>query len=258
MNRLVLVLAIMVVPFAAFAEDAPASAPTDESPKVQMTMGDLSDSAFTNKGGTFVIHPITPSAISITDNLEVKTSLIGLIGGANVSLEYAVLQSPDMALSLEPGGSAGWGFNSYSGALQAHFSTRAGGSNFFSANAGGAYGYHGDLQSVDVNGNPIVIPAASSISVPVSLNYAIQSDPHTIWEIYAYTDALALATAPIKTGSVGFNWYHAFGGFRLGLGLDFLVGTIPQELINALKVVNVNLPPLAVFPLPDITLGWKF
>lgn len=258
MNRLLLVLAAMVVPFAALAEDAPAGAPAEESPKLQMTMGDLSDSAFTNKGGTFVLHPITPSAFSITDNMEVKTSLLGLIGGPNLSLEYAVMQTPDMAFSIEPGGSATWGFNSFSGALNAHFSTRAGGSNFFSANAGGGYGYHGDLQSVDVNGNPIVIPAASTISVPVSLNYAIQSDPHTIWEIYAYTDALALATAPIKTGSVGFNWYHAFGGFRLGLGLDFLVGTIPDALISALKAVNVNLPPLAIIPLPDVTLGWKF
>jgi hypothetical protein len=256
MNRLVLFLAALAVPFTALAE-APASG-VEENPKLQMTMGDLPDSAFTNRAGTFVLHPIASSALSISDNVELKTSVLGLIGGPNLSAEIALVQTPDMAVSLEPGLSSSWGFGSYNAGINANFSTHIAGPHFFSAHAGAGYGYHGVMTITDTAGNEVTIPAGSTISVPVSVNFDIQSDPYTIWDFYAVSDAVTLATAPVKTGSIGFNWYHSFGGFRLGLGVDLVVGTIPAEVANALKAAGVTPPPLAVFPLPDVTLGWKF
>lgn len=250
-------VAALVFPLAAVAQSAsmPDASPSLEAQqparnhKNELHMGDLPGNAMTLRGGTLLLHPILPSGFGITDNLEIKTSLLGLFGGPNVVAEYSLMLGEGTALSIEPGLSTGWGFQTFTGAAQVRFTQRLGDNMYFNANAGGSYT---QLPATDTT------PAVGLISVPVSVGFDIQTSPHTIWDFRAGTDVMSFSGL-LPYGTVGFAWYHSFGGsFQLGLGLDLFVGRMPDLLVQVAQLANISLPALAIIPVPDITFGWKF
>lgn len=51
-----------------------------------ITSGEFRNTAQTLEKGRFSVHPILPSTYGITDSIDVKTSVLGLLGGPNASL----------------------------------------------------------------------------------------------------------------------------------------------------------------------------
>lgn len=213
-------------------------------------MGDLGGNAMTLRQGTFLLHPIMASGFGVTDNVELKTSVFGLLGGPNLIAEIGLLNTGTTALSLEPSLSTGWGLNLFTAGATARFTQALGENLYFNVNAGGTYSQLPGANAGD--------PAVALISVPVSIGFDIQTSPHTIWDFRAGTDVMSFRGS-VPYGTVGFAWYHSFGGsFQLGLGLDVMVGRMPQTLVDLAQFANFTLPALAVIPMPDITFGWKF
>lgn len=254
MIKAVLASAALVLPAAALAQEETVQT-TLEDPKKGIQMGDLYNNAFTTNTGTIIVHPFLPSSFAVSDNLEVKTSLLGLLGGPNVAAEYAVIQTPQMAFSLEPAVGANWGFNTFSTGLTARYSMALG-TNYLNVNGGAIYARA--PTAIDPNtGAPTAF--GNIVTVPVSVSYSLVSSPQTIWDISASTNVTSFLPGSYPFGVVGFSWNHAFGnGFQLGLGLNVFGGPIPQEIRNLFQIVGVNLPPVFILPLPDVTLTWKF
>lgn len=243
-------LTLLLSPWSALAQDTSRDLREDSTRnyKTELEMGDLPNNAFTLRGGTALLHPILHSGYGITDNLEVKTSILGLIAGPNVTLEYGLRLGENTAVSIEPGVSASWNFAGFGVGGLARVSQRLGETMYFNVNAGAVY------SSIRLPQQP----AITNVNVPVSASFNLQTSPHTIWDFRAGADVRSLL-GPNRLGTVGFAWYHSFGGvFQLGLGLDLLIGGLPEEVISLARQFNVTLPQLVVFPLPDITFGFKF
>src|SRR5687768_16233432 len=123
----VAVLASAMCSLCALAQDASdLEAQQRMDQRQQVTMADVPTNAFTNRAGTVMIHPFADSSVSVTDQLELKTSLLGLIAGPNVGAEYALIQDPDFGVSLEPHASADWSFLTFGGGINARLTSRAG------------------------------------------------------------------------------------------------------------------------------------
>lgn len=246
----------MLVSSVVLAQEAAVEATSSAPPKTELQMGDLPNNAFTTYSGTYIIHPILPSSYAVSDNLEMKTSLLGLLGGPNFAAEYALVKNSDMALSIEPAVGATWLFSGYSGGATLRYSQKTG-SGFFNANVGGSYALVPGLTTVTTSGTTTAA-ATSAFFIPVNVGYSIVASPHTIWDFRVATDVSSILNGALLA-SGGFTWYHSFGGsFQLGLGLDVFVGGVSSAAASLLSTFGIASNTLAVFPVPDLTLTWKF
>jgi len=98
-----------------------------------------SGNAYSMPKGHLVFHPLIRSAYGVTDWMDVKASLLGTIGGPNVNVEVAPLQTDDVALSIETGIFVGWNAfpDQYDGYGELKVTTRLAGATFLTV---GAYG----------------------------------------------------------------------------------------------------------------------
>jgi hypothetical protein len=69
---------------------------------------EFTDTAHTLPKGDMVIYLFTPSAYAITDQLNAKTSLLGLLGGPNAEVEINLFDDSEQAFSLGVSAAAGW------------------------------------------------------------------------------------------------------------------------------------------------------
>lgn len=254
--------ALMLVALPAYAQETTAEVKADATAEVDhkttLSMADLPGNAHTNPAGTIVLHPILPTAFSISDNLEVKASLLGLFGGPNIGFEYQLMKTEDMAVSIEPSVSTIWGFAAYGAGAMARYSMRMG-TNWLNLNAGASYAAGRIRQAPTGPEVPF-----TTFSVPVHVSYNIVADPRTIWDLRASTDVMGFireipVVGRLPSGTVGFAWYHSFGGaFQLGLGLDVFIGAVPEIFQTLARLANITLPAAIPIPIPDITFGWKF
>lgn len=249
--RNALTAALLLLSSTAMAQSATETLQPAANHKSTLSMADLPANAFTNPQGTFVLHPALDSSVALTDHAELKASVLSFLVGPNVGLELRLFGDEDSAFSVEPNVATSWGMTTdYSGGVTARYTRRVAGTAYLTTSVGGRYWRKVTQQAPN---------GAESVTVPVGVNFDLQTSPHTIWDFHASTNAMGFAPGGNPSGMFGFAWFHSFGGtFQLGLGLNVLVGTVTPELAGALAAVNLPAPGMVLLPLPDVTFGFKF
>jgi hypothetical protein len=224
-----------------------------------LTSGEFRNTAHTIEKGKFVLHPLLlPSGYGITDKLDVKTSIWGLLGGPNASVEYVLVDGSDgdgVALSIEPNVNADWSFASYGGGVTLNSTVPMGEANRFNLRAGGSYA-NVAVFTVDGQGNLVASNRSiRTVGVPLSLGYDLVTSDRTTWRFTGDLDVLTFANTPV--GLVSATWNHAIPRrFRIALGVGAYIGPNPVSDIAQELGIGFLSSKALVLPLPLIELWW--
>lgn len=227
-----------------------------------LTSGEFRNTAQTIEKGKFVLHPLSmPSGYGITDNMDVKFRILGLLGGPNASLEYALAESDgdSVALSIEPTFNSTWDVSSFNVGGMINSTVPVGEANRLNLRAGALYGR---VTPLDANGEPLdASEAITSVGIPLALGYDLVLSDRTTWRFTGQVDVLTFQNTPASQLSV--TWNRAIPRkFRIALGLGAYVGPNPlTELAEETEVVEYVLPDFltgdALFlPVPLLELWW--
>lgn len=187
--------------------------------------GEFRNNAWTTPKGAFVLHPFLRSSYGITERIDVKTPILNIFFGPNVSIELGIVRDEDkLAISLEPYLDAGWGFRNWQAGASARVSFAAG-PGWVNLNVGGAVGHlHREETVVDADGNEstVVVDAPLRL-VPVNVGYDWPLQERTWLRFVATTDVGTIVSTEAPSFTLGGNWNHAFGRIRLALGAVLVV-----------------------------------
>ena len=224
---------------------------------------ELPQSAYTVGKGTMQVHPgLNQSSYGLSENMDLRTRILGQYFGFNAQLKIAVLQDDDSALSIEPGMWTEWpwaplGFPSYSVGGMARY-TMAVGDGRLNLGLGAYYdvlkvtfrflqGEEFDAErgieltpeySVTLFRSPMVFghdaeqrlkdgePDGwdfSGIRVPITVGYEHPTSETTTWNFVMRAHPLNLMNGGSWGMEMSPSWNHAMGDkFRLGLGLNLV------------------------------------
>ena len=135
-------------------EDAPALLSTPDEPVSEkqlrgfspgLNAHEMPESAHTVGAGNYQVHlGLGQSSMGLSDNLDLRTRIVGQFFGFNAQLKWAVVQEETNAVSFEPGVWAEWpwakmGFPSYSVGSMMRFSNRISDKSRFHLGLGAYY-----------------------------------------------------------------------------------------------------------------------
>jgi len=213
-----------------------------------LTSGELYDTAHTTEQGTTTVRILNPSSYAVSDQLQLKTSLLGLIGGPNLAAEYGIMSGSDSAFSVEVGAGAGWNFNSYSAGASGVYTMGPAAGNKFNVSAGV------NLAATNLSGE-----STSTLGVPVGVSYHLVPSDQVTVQFFGNTNVMNLVDSDSAfTANGGFRWNKGWDKFRLALGLTVFVGGL-GEVAEALEGTGLedNLPSVIAIPLPTIGFWWR-
>lgn len=218
-----------------------------------LASSELPNTGHTLPKGAAALHVFGSSAVAVTDALELKSNLLGLIGGPNLGLEYALKEGKKGAMSLGVSGSTNWRFSTQS--ISGNYIYTMGGplENRLNLSAGGGY-IHGHIDGTDINGNVVEIDI-SGPTTSLSAGYDIVPKPRTAFQLYAAADPYNCIVGKAFYGSAGATWNHSWERARLRLGLVVVPTGDTQSVVDALGL-DFDLPP--VLPLPTFDVWWRF
>lgn len=218
-----------------------------------LASSELPNTGHTLPKGAVAVHIFGNTGIGVTDAVELKTSLLGLIGGPNLGVEVALKEGKKGAFSLGANANSNWRFTSQS--FGGNFIYTMGGplENRLNLGLGGGYtrGYVGGL---DANGDAIEVDVAGP-STSLLIGYDIVPKPRTAWQLYAGVDPYNSVTGRTFAGTAGFTWNHSWEVARLRLGAVVVPTGDAQAVLDAAGL-GVNLPP--ILPLPTFDVWWRF
>lgn len=217
-----------------------------------LTSAEFDDTAHTLAPGQNQIDVFRVSQFAITDQVELKTTLVGGIGegggwlnGPNVGVEYALREGKDGALSLAGTVSSSWLFGSQSGSAGVNWTLGGPKSNRLNLSA------RVGLVSDTVDNNRV---NALTSRLYASAHWYI--DTNTTWRFYAGVDPYQSVVNEAYVGSFGAEWNHAWqDSWRLAVGLQYQDTGRFSEALARVNIGSENLPP--VLPLPSVNL-WYF
>jgi hypothetical protein len=195
------------------------------------------NNARTLEKGEMTYHPLFQrSAVGLSDNMDIRFGTLGfLVGGPQLGLEYAIVQNDSMALSLEPSMASNWAFDTVAISVAMHYTQNVGDNRF----------------NVSVH-SPLGIPT-------MSLGYDLVVSERTIFTFGSHVGIGAIVNAAGIYAVPQFAWNHAMGkNFRMALGVNLYMGGVGGELGQAFETLGIDLPELAVVPLPTYQMWWKF
>ena len=217
-----------------------------------ISSGEFRNTAHTLEKGTFVLHPILPSTYGISDNLDVKSSLLGLFGGPNASLEIGVIDTEAHVLSLEPALSTPWSFGLFTGGLTAN-NTLAMGTNRLNLQVGAVVTGLPSFET-DEDGDLVAAETVWGFQVPVGVGYDLVKSDQVEWRFTGNANLVGIADSPAAV--LGFTWNKALAQrFRLALGAAVYLGPNPLAGLPGGFFDDVK---LLVLPLPQFELWWRF
>lgn len=227
-------------------------APAVASASEPLTSGEFRNTAQTLEKGRFALHPILPSTYGINDFMDVKSSILGLIGGPNASLEVGLVDGDGYALSVEPAASTSWNFASLTGGVTVN-NTLAMGENRLNLQVGGTFAQVPDFVLND-NGELVQQGSSTAIGVPIGVGYDLVKSDQVTWRFTGNTNLVGLGDNP--SAILAFSWNKALAQrFRLALGAGAYVGQNPLAGLPGGLFDNVN---MLILPLPTLELWWKF
>ena len=217
-----------------------------------LTSAEFDDTAHTMGPGQNQIDVFRVSQFAITDQVELKTTLLGGIGegkgwfnGPNVGVEYAIYEGKEGALSLAGSVASGWLFGSQNGSAGVNWTLGGPKSSRFNLIARVGF------KSETVDNNRV---NGLTSRVYASAHWYINDD--TTWRFYAGVDPYNTVLNEAYVGSFGAEWNHAWqDSWRLAVGLQYLDTSRFEEPLDRVNISSENLPP--VLPLPSVNL-WYF
>lgn len=222
----VFALATASIPGAALAQDG-----------TPLASGELEGTAQVLEEGQSQISLGTTYSRGVTEDLQLGTSIIGWLAGANVFGELQVLEQDSSALSVS--GSVYYLWRGAAGvSVVPTYTLGAAGEDRVNLSAGVSY------------------VSSGGIGVPVNVSYDLVTSPQTTFRFRGQTD-LGAAVAGSPGFLVGANWNHGWDHYRLALGLDVTRGGVDATTEEAAALVNLDtsdLPP--ILPLPYIRMWW--
>ena len=199
--------------------------------------GELTGTAYTLPAKKLRLQIFSPSAYGVTDELELKSSLLGLLAGPNLTAEYKLMDAGDRALSLSAGGDYLW-------------------DGSVSASVGGAYTLGSDAENrLSFRGGAGVslIEGTTFISATVGAGYEVVVNPQTLWTFSGGTSLTQLASGSLAGTTAGAERTHGWKVFRLSLGL---VVADPSALNASLEGSGFGPINLPLLPLPYFLMWW--
>lgn len=231
---------------------AAALLPAVAAASAPITSGEFRNTAHTLEKGGFVLHPILPSTYGISDRMDVKSSILGLIAGPNANLEIGLLDADGNTLSVEPSFSSDWGFSTPSAGLMVN-DTLMMGDNRLNLRLGGNFVQVPNFVLKD-NGELVQEGKTVAVGVPLAVGYDLVKSDQVEWRFTGNVNLVGLVDSP--SALLGFTWNKAMAQkFRLALGAAAYVGQnplagLPGGFFDDIKVL--------VLPLPQLELWWRF
>ena len=218
--------------------------------------GEFRNNAWTLPKGAFTLRPFLKSSYGLTSRIDVKAPILGEILGPKLSVEFGLVNTEPLAISLEPYLDAGWRFRNWELGVVARVSIVAG-EGWFNLNVGGAAGhvfFTEEIQAADGSESEVVVDAPVQL-VPVNLGYDWTLQERTWVRFVVTTDVAALAAARTPF-TAGVNWNHAFGRVRVALGGALVV----QRAVRAAVPVpgQVALVRSATYPAPTVEVWGRW
>lgn len=204
--------------------------------------------AYTTEKGVFAMHLLMRSAVGVTDAVDLKVSLLGLIAGPNASVEVGLLQGDGPRVSIEAGGFVGWLGTAYEGGGVLHLSVPFG-AGMINLNAAG-----GVATVATVVGNQIVVTSAPYARPEIGLDLFVGDRGAFVFS--GRGDVLQLSTAGADVLAFNAMYAHTWDSFGMTIGtvvyrFDPLV--IPDGFFG-----NLPTPPAGWFPTPQFQLWARF
>ncbi|MFT5586181.1 MAG: hypothetical protein ACI9VR_003778 [Cognaticolwellia sp.] len=217
-----------------------------------LTSAEFDDTAHTLAPGQNQIDVFRVSQFAITNEVELKTVLVGGINerrgwlrGPNVGVEYAIREGKQGALSVEGFVSTSWLFASQAANAGMNWTTGGPKASRFNLSANVGFGT-AEQDSVRTN----------------TLNTELYASAHwfindgTTWRFYGGVDPYNSVLSESYVGSFGAEWNYAWmDSWRLAVGLQYRDSTWLANGLENLNGGGENLPP--VLPLPSVDL-WYF
>jgi len=216
--------------------------------------GELSNTGHTLREGVNQLSLGTQYYRGVTEDFQMGTRVLGWLGGANLSGEYAILQSDDSAFSAGADLSYYWS-GGYTVGVVPTYTLGGQKTNRVNASLGVSYTKL-DLDVGEVTGNEEDNTSFTSLSVPLHLSYDLVPSDQTTFRFRFETDVKAdIDGAFVFKG--GAAWNHGWNKYRLALGVDVTnAGLAELEQIFNFLGVGQDLPP--VYPLPYVRMWWRF
>lgn len=218
-----------------------------------LASSELPNTAHTLPKGAGAIHIFGTSGVGVTDALELKASLLGLLGGPNLGAEYAFQEGKKGAMSVGVSANSNWRFTTQS--FSGTFNYTMGGplENRLNLSAGGGYA-RGYLRALDANGDEYTYSVAGP-STLIAVGYDVVPKPRTAWQFAVSLDPYHSVQGRTFSGVASATWNHSWDVARVRLGAVIIpTGEVQQVLDDA--GLGINLPP--VLPLPTFDVWWRF
>lgn len=213
-----------------------------------LSSAEFDDTAHTLAPGQKQIDVFRTSQFAISNELELKTSILGLLGGPNAGLEYALNEGKQGALSLGAYASTDWRFNSQSLSGGVNWTKGGPGTNRF--NLSGAV----SLATSKVDG---VDERVNAVGTTAYASYHAVVSKQATWRFYGSVDPLNSARASSFVGGAGFDWNRGLGeAARISLGLQLIPTTQFVQALDAADADSSWVPVLLPLPSFDLWFTW--
>ena len=199
--------------------------------------GELSGNAYTLPAKTLRLQVFSPSAYGVTEQLELRSSLLGLLAGPNLTAEYKLMDAEDRALSMSVSGDYLWD-GLTSGSLGAAYTLGSATENRLSFRGSAGVSIAGDT---------------TFVSASLGAGYELIVNPQTLWTFSGGTSPVALASGSLQGTTVGAEWTRGWEVYRLSLGLVLTDPTLLNENLADFDQDAISLP---VLPLPYFLMWW--
>ena len=199
--------------------------------------GELNGTAYTLPAKTLRLQAFAPSAYGVTDQLELRSSLLGLLAGPNLTAEYKLMDAEDRALSMSISGDYLW-------------------DGLASSSLGAVYTLGSATENrLSFRGSAGVVIAGDTtfISSSLGVGYELIVNPQTLWTFSGGTSPDALASGSLQGTTVRAEWTRGWKVYRLSLGLAL---TDPTLLNENLADFDQNAISLPILPLPYFLMWW--
>jgi hypothetical protein len=207
--------------------------------------------------GDVAIHPLFyDTIIGLSGGADIKFPLLGLLAGPAIAVEARLVDTEDVAVSLEPGAYTSWTLTSYEASTHLHVTGGVGEDRANLSVGGVGYSFSYTTQEdTDEDGelDTEVISEGSGLRVPVSLGYDWVRSPTTVFN-FALSTPDVTAPSPMVVGLA--DWTHGRKTFRISLGVYVIYNADWDALVP--ESLQDPLPTLPrVVPAPHLALWWR-
>ena len=199
--------------------------------------GSLNASAYTLPRGDVRLQILLPSSFGLTEQVELQTVLLGLLGGPNLFAKFKLLDDGNSALSVTPGAALFWD-GTYSASAAATYTQGPADGNRANVGLGASY------TNLDQTG----------LTTSVRAGYDLYLSERALLQLTGSTDPLSIVNDGSFTGTLGAGYLIGWDTYRLELSL---LMSSTGGLRDALDTAEIESDIPAFIPLPFVQMWWR-